>query len=110
MLHLLGNQVKDFDAVDDLKRQRLAGRDHDGRVVLPRAPRRQRFDMHRAAAVAWLPVRARRAGCAALRRRSIAPWRLGRCGLGTCRQRRDATDGGSGETEQMPSGECAWPW
>ena len=39
MLHLIGNQMKDFDTIDDLKWQRIAGRDHDGLVVLPRAPR-----------------------------------------------------------------------
>ena len=39
MLHLLGNDMKDFDAIDDLKRQRLACRDHHGLVVLPREPR-----------------------------------------------------------------------
>jgi hypothetical protein len=38
MLHLFGNQMKDFDAIDDFKGERVARRNYDRLVVLPRAP------------------------------------------------------------------------
>ena len=43
MLYRIGNQMKDFDTMHDLKRERIAGRDHDGLVVL----RRQTLRWHR---------------------------------------------------------------
>src|SRR5919109_5139480 len=98
MLHLVGDDMKDFDAIHDLKRERIAGRDHDGLVVPPREPGCERFHIHWTAAVGWCPIRTLVLGALCTSRRALALWRFGRSSLCTACQCSDATNRGRGET------------
>src|SRR2546422_5776413 len=96
VFHLLCDHMKDFDAIHDLPWERVARWDHDGLIVLPRAPRWQRFYIHRATAVGLFPIRTVMLGALRSSRRSIALLRLGRSGLCAACPRCEASNGGSG--------------
>src|SRR5687768_8773722 len=57
MIYFFGNEMENFDSVDNLERERRAVWNDDGFVTAPRKNRRQRFNIDGSAAIAFLPIR-----------------------------------------------------